>query len=54
MINLPCVVCLTFRVPSSYSSINREKKWQSYVVLNEFEWNGLKVSEVNNLKNRKT
>ena len=30
-----------------------EKKRQSDVVLNEFEWNGLKVSEVNNLKNRK-
>ena len=30
-----------------------EKKRQSDVVLNEFEWNGLKVSEGNNLKNRK-
>ena len=30
-----------------------EKKRQSDVLLNEFEWNGLKVSEVNNLKNRK-
>ena len=30
-----------------------EKKRQSYVVLIAFEWNGLKVSEVNNLRNRK-
>ena len=52
-VNLPtCVVCLTVRVPSPYSSIPREKT-QSYVVLIEFEWNGLTVSEVNNLKNRK-
>ena len=28
-----------------------EKKRQNYVVLNEFDWNGLKVSEVDNLKN---
>ena len=52
VINLPCNVCLTACVPSPYSSIPREKS-QSYVVLIEFEWNGLKVSEVNNLNNRK-
>ena len=52
VINLPCDVCLTARVPSPYSSIPGEKS-QSYVVLIEFGWNGLKVSEVNNLKNRK-
>ena len=51
VINLPCVVCPTVRVPSPYSSIPREKT--GYVVFNEFEWNGLKVSEGNNLKNRK-
>ena len=26
VINLPCVVCLTIRVPSPYSSIPREKR----------------------------
>ena len=52
VINLPSVVSLTVRVPSPYSS-NPEKKRQSYAVLIEFEWNGLKVSEVDNLKNRK-
>ena len=50
VINLPCVVCLTICVLSPYSSIYPEKKCQSYVILIEFKWNGLKVSEVNNLK----
>ena len=39
-----CVVCLTVCVPSPYFSIR-----QSYVILIEFEWNGLKVSEVDSL-----
>ena len=46
-----CVVCLTVCVPSPYSSIPSRR--QSYVILIEFEWNGLKVSEVDNLENRK-
>ena len=29
-----------------------EKKHQSYAVLIEFEWNGLKVTEINKLKNK--
>ena len=54
MINLPCVVCLTVRVPSPYSSIPREKTSElCRLVLIEFEWIGLNVSEVKNLKNRK-
>ena len=36
VINLPCVVCLTV----------------GYAVLIEYEWNGLKVSDVDTLKNR--
>ena len=52
VINLPRVVCPTVCVPSPYSSIPREKR-QSYVILIEFGWNGLKVSEVDNLENRK-
>ena len=51
VINLPRVVFPTACVPSQYSSIYPEKKRLSYVILIEFEWNGLKVSEVNNLKN---
>ena len=43
-----CVVCLTVCVPSPYSSIR-----QSYVILIEFEWNGLKESEADSLENRK-
>ena len=39
-----CVVCPNVCVPSPYSSIR-----QSYVILIESEWNGLKVSEVDNL-----
>ena len=46
-----CVVCLTVCVPSPYSSIPSIR--QSYVILIEFEWNGLKVSEVDSLENRK-
>ena len=46
-----CVVCLTVCVPSPYSSIPSIR--QSYVILLEFEWNGLKVSEVDSLENRK-
>ena len=46
VINLHRVVCLTVCVPSQYSSIyTQRKKRQSYVILIEFEWNGLKVSE---------
>ena len=44
---LPHSLC----VPSPYSSIQSIR--QSYVILIEFEWNGLKVSEVDNLENRK-
>ena len=33
--------------------IRLEGKSQSYVILIEFEWNGLKVSEVDSLENRK-
>ena len=36
-----------------HTSAYPEKKRQSYVVLIEFEWSGLKVSEDNNLKNKK-
>ena len=50
VINLPRVVCPTVSVPSPYSSIPREK---SYVVLIEFGWNGLKVSQCNTFQNRK-
>ena len=50
VINLSRVVCLTVCVPLPYSRIYQEKKRLSYVILIEFEWNGLKVSEVNNLK----
>ena len=50
---LPRVACLTVCMPSPYSSISREKKNVSYVLLIEFGWNGLKVSEVDNLENRK-
>ena len=46
-----CVVCLTVCVPSPYSSIPSIR--QSYVILIEFEWNGLKVSEADSLENRK-
>ena len=49
VINLSRVVCLTVCVPSPYFSITQKKR-QSYVTLLEFVWNGLKVSEVNNLK----
>ena len=52
MIILPRVVCATVCVPSPYSSIPREKR-QSYVILIEFGWHGLKVSEVDNLEKRK-
>ena len=45
------VVCLTVCVPSPYSSIPSIR--QSYVILIEFEWDGLKVSEVDSLENRK-
>ena len=38
-------------MPSSYYSI--PSICQSYVILIEFEWNGLKVSEVDSLENRK-
>ena len=33
-----------------HTSAYTQKKRQSYVTLLEFVWNGLKVSEVNNLK----
>ena len=38
-------------MPSPYFSIPSIR--QSYVILIEFEWNGLKVSEVDSLENRK-
>ena len=55
MINLPCVVCLTVCVPSPYSSIGPTLKKTPSELFNfiEFKWNGLKVSNINNLKNRK-
>ena len=40
-------------MPSPYSSIPSIGLRQSYVILNEFEWTGLKVSEVDSLENRK-
>ena len=52
MINYPCVVCLTVCVQSPYFSIPREIG-QSHVILIEFEWDGLKVSQVDNLENVK-
>ena len=47
--NLPRVVCLTVCVPS-HTPAYAQRKRQSYVNLIKFEWNGLKVSEGNNLK----
>ena len=51
MINLPRVVCMTVCVPSPYSSIPWEKTSELCNFM-EFVWNGLKVSKVDNLKNR--
>ena len=50
VINIPRVVCLTVCVPLRTPTYIPREKSLSYVILIEFEWNGLKVSEVINLK----
>ena len=51
VINVPRVVCLS--ACRRHTPAYPEKKRQSYVILIEFGWNGLKVSEIVNLENRK-